>query len=125
MSDLRADVSLLLQLDQVQKPSLAARQFAHSTELANVLKNGRFFDAYSMDSVERFYINEMATYFETLGMLRSKGIVDAELALDWSGALTAWRVIGPVLLEAREVFGIPSLWIDFENLAHAQEESTE
>jgi hypothetical protein len=125
MSDLHADVSLLLQLDQAHKPSVAARQFAYSTELVNVLKNGRFFDTYSMDSVERFYINEMASYFETLGMLRSKGIVDAELALDWSGALTAWRVVGPVLLEAREVFGIPSLWIEFENLAQDQAASME
>jgi hypothetical protein len=84
--------------------------------------NGRFFDTYSMDSIERFYINEMASYFETLGMLRSKEIVDAELALDWSGALTAWRVVGPVLMEARGFSGIPSLWIEFENLAQDQVE---
>ena len=90
-----------------------------------MLKKGRLFDTYSKDSVERFYINEMASYFETLDMLRSKGIVDAELALDWSGALTAWRVVGPVLLEVREVFGFSSLWIEFENLAQDHAASME
>jgi hypothetical protein len=93
--------------------------------LVNVLKNGRFFDTYSKASVECFYIKEMASYFETLGMLRSKGIVDVELAQDWSGALTALRVVGPVVLEAREVFGIPRLWIEFENLAQDQAASVE
>lgn len=122
MNDLHQDVMLLLQLDQVYRPSVAARQYAHSDELAQVLKNGRFFDEYSMASTERFHINEVATYFELLGMLRSRGIVDSQLALEWSGAQTMWRVIGPVLLEAREVYGIPDLWTDFEALAKAQSE---
>jgi hypothetical protein len=33
---------------------------------------GDFFDRFTLDSDERFFVNEITTYFEMLGMLWSK-----------------------------------------------------
>jgi len=120
MTATREDVELLLMLDGVYKPSVAAKKFVYSTELADVVTNATFFETYSLDSDERFYINEVATYYEHLGEIRSLGVVDADLALNWAGAAITWQRVGPVLVLAREVFGNDLLWTDFEALAVAQ-----
>lgn len=57
-------------------------------------------------------------------MFVSMGIVDEELALKWSGAKFAWKLIGPILIQAREVFGSEDLWADFEALAAAHAETS-
>jgi hypothetical protein len=120
MTATKDDAMLLLKLDEVHQPSTEARQFVYSDELAEVVRVGAFFDTYSLDSRERFFINEVATYFEILGTFRSTGIVDADLAVEWAGAKFTWKRIGPILIQAREVFGDDRLWCEFEALAQAQ-----
>ena len=120
MSAKREDVQILLQLDQVYRPKTAAKKFAYSQELADVVKAGSFFDRYPLESDERFYVNEIATYYEMLGMLWKKDIVDKQLAIEWSGTRFYWDLIGPILIQAREVFDSPNLWEDFMALANAQ-----
>jgi hypothetical protein len=122
MTATREDVQLLLQLDEVYRPGLEARKFAYSSELAESIANGDFFDKYPLDSDERFFINEIGTYFEMIGLLWHKGLVDGELVLEWSAAGFYWKKVGGVLVKAREVFDAPTLWEYFEALAGAQME---
>lgn len=124
MSSLKDDFKLLLQVDQVYRPKTAAKKFAFSHKLAEVVKSGTFFESYSLESDERFYINEIATYYEMLGRLFRNEIVDRNLALEWSGAHFYWRLIGPILVQAREVFNSQTLWEDFEYIAKAQTENS-
>jgi hypothetical protein len=123
MTKYRDDVRLLLQLDTVYLPGIEAKKYAYSSELADTIKSGDFFDRYALDSDQRFYVNEVATYYEMLGLLWRKGIVDEELALEWSATAGYWKRLGAILVKAREVFGSPRLWEYFEALAEAQMQS--
>jgi hypothetical protein len=118
----RYDVMVLLKLDQVYKPGTAARKFAYSDRLASVVSAGTFFEVYPLDSDERFWVNEIATYFERLADLWQAGIVDRDLVQGWAGAAFYWRLLGAILVKAREVFGSDELWTGFEALAQAQME---
>lgn len=117
MTDLKQDAHLLLHLNEVNFPSLDARKWVYSEALEQVVKAGTFFDTYALDSDERFYVNEIANYFEKLGMFWKRGIVEETLALEWQAAGLYWQKIGPVLIQSREIFGINNLWKDFEALA--------
>ena len=105
MSATKEDVLVLLKLDEVYRPGTEARKFSYSDELAVVVEEGTFFETYALDSDERFWINELATYFEMLGAVWTKKIVDESLVLDWVGANYTWKLIGPILVQSREVFG--------------------
>jgi hypothetical protein len=116
----REDVMVLLKLDEVYRPSVEARKFSYSEPLAEVVEAGDFFEKYPLDSDERFWVNELATYYEMLATLWEEGIVDGSLVLEWAGAVFTWKLIGPILIEARGVFGSDRLWTGFEALAKAQ-----
>jgi hypothetical protein len=120
MAGTREDVMVLLKLDEVYKPGTDARKFVYSDNLAAVVSEGTFFDMYSLDSDERFWVNEVGTYFELLATLWQEEIVNRELAQDWAGAVFYWKLIGPILVQAREVFNSDQLWTGFEALAHSQ-----
>ena len=120
MAATKDDVLVLLKLDEVYRPSVEARKFSYSDRLAEVVSAGAFFETYPLDSDERFLVNELATYYEMLATLWEEGIVDESLALDWAGAVFTWKLIGRVLVQAREVFGSERLWTGFEALAKAQ-----
>ncbi len=119
MAATKEDFMVLFKLDEVHRPSTDARKFAYSDELAAVVTAGTFFETYSLDSDERFWINQLATYFEHLSDLWSNHIVDPSLALGWAGPQFTWKLIGPVLIQAREVFDHDGLWTGFEALAAA------
>ena len=122
MGATKDDVLVLLKLDEVYRPGVEARKFSYSDRLAEVVSAGTFFETYPLDSDERFWVNELATYYEMLATLWEEGIVDASLALDWAGAVFTWKLIGPILVQARKVFGSERLWTGFEALAKAQAE---
>jgi len=116
----REDVELLLRLDEVHGPSREAKQFIWSDVLERVVSAGTFFDSYTLDSDERFHVNEIATYYEMAGLLWHSGVVSQEAVFEWVPAAMYWARLGPVLTQAREVFGAESLWEHFEALATAQ-----
>ena len=122
MAATKDDVLVLLKLDEVYRPGTDARKFSYSDELAAVVDAGTFFETYALDSDERFWINELATYYEMLGTLWREKIVDEDLALQWAGVVFTWKLIGPILVQARDVFDTDQLWSDFEALAAAQAE---
>ncbi|MGE4612475.1 MAG: hypothetical protein AAED33_13995 [Paracoccaceae bacterium] len=123
MSDLKQDVRLLLHLNEVLFPSNDARKFVYSKRFLEVVAAGVFFDEYALDSDERFYINEIANYFEKLGMLWRRGVVDKEKILEWQGVGLYWGRVGQMLVQSRTVFGIDDLWEEFEALAEASNAS--
>lgn len=116
----REDVQLLLQLDQVHRPGRQAKQFIWSEAFERAASEGSFFDTYTLDSDERFHVNDVATYYEMVGLLWRSRVVDEEAALEWAPAGIYWERLGPVLIQARDVFGVETLWEDFEALAAAQ-----
>ena len=119
MAPTREDVQLLLQIEQVFKPSKEAKKFAWSDGVENA---DGWFDRNPWDSDERMLVNEFSTYFEMVAMIWRYGLVDEELVLDWTPAEFAWSRVGPVLVEARKVLGADDLWSGFEALAKAQHE---
>ena len=121
MAVTREEVDLMLRLDQLYRPGKEAKKFVWSEALEAVAKDGSFFDTYALDSDERFHINEGATYYEMVGMLWRKGLLDPELVMEWVPAALYWNKIGAVLVQAREVFDATALWEDFEALAAAQQ----
>ena len=122
MAASKDDFRLLLKLDEVYRPSVEARKFSYSDRLAEAVEAGSFFDTYALDSDERFWVNELATYYEILATAWQEEVVDGSLALEWAGAVFTWKLIGPILIQAREVFGSDRLWTGFEALAKAQAE---
>lgn len=119
----RDDVLVLLKVDEVYRPSVEARKFCYSDELARVVAAGTFFETYPLDSDERFWVNEVATYYEMLATLWEEGVVDEALVIDWAGTMMTWKLIGPLLVQARDVFDSDRLWTGFEALAKAQSEA--
>ena len=120
MAPTREDVQLLLQVEQVFKPSREAKKFVYT----DAVQDGEgWFDRYGWDSDERMHVNEYSTYFETFAVLWQHDLIDKDLLLDWVPASLGWKRVGPVLLEARRVLDIPELWSGFEALARAQEET--
>jgi hypothetical protein len=115
----RDDALFMMRFDQLYRPSRLAKQFVWSAGLAATAAAGRFFDEYSLDSDERFHINEVATYFERLGSFWRAGIVPPDVALNWISADLYWDRIGSILIQARDIFESPDLWRDFEALAEA------
>ena len=122
MAASKDDFRLLLKLDEVYRPSVEARKFSYSDRLAEAVEAGSFFDTYALDSDERFWVNELATYYEILATAWQEEVVDGSLAIVWAGAVFTWKLIGPILIQAREVFGSDRLWTGFEALAKAQAE---
>jgi hypothetical protein len=122
MAATKDDFLVLLKLDEVYRPGVEARKFAYSDRLAEVVSAGTFFETYPLDSDERFWVNELATYYEMLATLWEEGVVDESLALDWAGAVFTWKLIGPILVQSRKVFDSERLWTGFEGLAEAQAE---
>ncbi len=60
-------------------------------------------------------------YFsETVGTLVKNDLLNRELLLDWLSISSAWQRVGPAALRARERFGVPQLYENFEALAKAR-----
>lgn len=113
----RDDALFMMRLEELYRPSREAKRFVWSEQLQATAAAGTFFEEYSLDSEERFHVNEVATYFEIMGQFWREGIIPDELALNWISVDMYWDRIGPILLQAREVFEAPGLWSDFEALA--------
>jgi hypothetical protein len=63
----------------------------------------------------------IVVYFaETVGTLVKNDLLNRELLLDWLSVASAWERVGPAALRAREEYGVPQLYENFEALAKAQ-----
>jgi hypothetical protein len=59
-------------------------------------------------------------FSETVGTLVKNDVLDKDLILDWLWVSGAWDRVGPAAVRARERFGVPALYENFEALANAQ-----
>ena len=116
----REDLQLLLQLDQVHRPGREAKQFIWSETFGRAASGGTFFDTFALDSDERFHVNEVATYYDKIGLLWRSGVVHEEAVFEWVTTAVYWDRMGSVLIKAREVLGSEALGKHFEALAIAQ-----
>jgi hypothetical protein len=63
----------------------------------------------------------VVVYFaETVGTLVKNDLLNRELLLDWLSVASTWDRVGPAALRAREQYGHPQLYENFEALAKAQ-----
>lgn len=115
----RDEVELLLRLDEVRGFGRDAKRYVWSRAFAEAPVAG-FFDLHPMDSAERLWIDEVATYFELAGVLWRARLVGQEAVDLWVPAATYWHRLGAVLVEERRVGGGTALWEHFEALAQSQ-----
>lgn len=60
------------------------------------------------------------TFGETIGTLTKRALLDTDLVLDWLWVAGLWDRVGPAAEKAREHFGVPDLFENFEALARQQ-----
>jgi hypothetical protein len=65
-------------------------------------------------------VRKALMFGETLGTLTKNGLISTELVLDWMWVSGLWDRVGKAALSAREQFGEPKLYENFEALAKAQ-----
>jgi hypothetical protein len=65
-------------------------------------------------------VRDVLYFTETVGTLVKNDLLNRELTLDWFAVAALWERIAPAALRAREQFGVPQLYENFEALAKEQ-----
>ena len=65
-------------------------------------------------------VRRVLQFGETVGTLVKQGAFDEALALDWLWVSGLWDKVGPAAAKAREKWGVPQLYENFEALAAKQ-----
>jgi len=65
-------------------------------------------------------VSTVLGFGETVGTLTKNGLIDTGLVLDWLSVSGSWARVGPAALKAREEYGVPALYENFEALAAQQ-----
>jgi hypothetical protein len=65
-------------------------------------------------------VRKILYFGETVGTLVKSDLLDRDLVLDWLWAAGMWERVGPAAIRAREKFGEPALYENYEALAKAQ-----
>jgi hypothetical protein len=75
------------------------------------------FDPNAADAMEDEAVRTMLMFGESIGTLTKHELLSAELVHDWIWMPGLWSRVGPAALRAREAFGEPKLYENFEALA--------
>jgi len=75
------------------------------------------FDPEIADALSDTPVRTMLTYVETIATLVENDLLSRELVRDWIWVDGIWARVGPAALVARERFGEPRLYENFEALA--------
>ena len=62
-------------------------------------------------------VRDVLYFTETLGTLVKNGLLNRELTLDWFAVAALWERLAPAALRAREQYGVPQIYENFEALA--------
>ena len=65
-------------------------------------------------------VGTILSFGETVGTLTQRGLIDTDLILDWLWIAGLWQQVAPAAMKARERFGVPELYENFEALAKQQ-----
>ena len=60
------------------------------------------------------------SFGETVGTLTTRSLIDTDLILDWLWVAGLWQRVAPAALKARDEYGVPELYENFEALAKQQ-----
>jgi hypothetical protein len=77
------------------------------------------FDPEAADTGDSEAVRVVLSVFESIGTLTKHGLLSAELVHDWLWVAGIWARVGPAALKAREKYGEPRLYENFEALAHS------
>jgi hypothetical protein len=75
------------------------------------------FDPDSADAMEDLAVRTILMFGESIGTLTKRDLLSSELVQDWLWIEGMWSRVGPAALRAREKFGEPRLYENFEALA--------
>jgi hypothetical protein len=76
------------------------------------------FDPESADAMENPAVRTLLMFGESIGTLTKRDLLSAELVHDWLWVHGIWSRVGPAALRARDKFGEPRLYENFEALAN-------
>jgi hypothetical protein len=75
------------------------------------------FDTDTADAMDDEAVRTILTFGESVGTLTKRDLLSAELVHDWLWIEGMWARVGPAALRARDKFGEPRLYENFEALA--------
>jgi hypothetical protein len=75
------------------------------------------FDPDTADGMNDEAVRTMLMFGESIGTLTKRDLLSSELVHDWLWVEGVWSRVGPAGLRAREKFGEPRLYENFEALA--------
>jgi hypothetical protein len=75
------------------------------------------FDPNTADAMDDEAVRTILMFGESLGTLTKRDLLSSELVDDWLWIEGMWSRVGPAALRAREKFGEPRLYENFEALA--------
>jgi hypothetical protein len=75
------------------------------------------FDPDTADAVDDASVRTVLMFGESVGTLAKHDLISTELVHDWLWIEGMWSRVGPAALRAREKFGEPRLYENFEALA--------
>ena len=65
-------------------------------------------------------VRDVLYFTETLGTLVKNDLLNRELTLDWFAVAALWERLAPAALRAREQYGVPQIYENFEALANVE-----
>jgi hypothetical protein len=75
------------------------------------------FDPESADAMSDAAVRTILLFGESIGTLTKRDLLSSELVNDWIWVQGLWSRVGPAALRARQRFGEPRLYENFEALA--------
>jgi hypothetical protein len=77
------------------------------------------FDPAAASASDR-HVSTLLNFGETIGTLTKNGLLDTALVLDWLWVSGTWALVEPAAIKAREKYGVPALYENYEALAAQQ-----
>jgi hypothetical protein len=77
------------------------------------------FDPETADAMDNEAVRTVLMLGESIGTLTKHDLLSLELVHDWLWVQGLWSRVGPAALKAREKFGEPRLYENFESLANS------
>lgn len=82
---------------------------------------GDDFDPDTADAIDDASVRTVLLFGESIGTLTKHDLISTELIHDWLWIEGMWSRVGPAAMRARERFGEPRLYANFEALARSSE----
>jgi hypothetical protein len=99
--------------------SLFSQYISQLSEPYSLLFSEEFVDVAEMEKKCSFEgLFKIAGYYEAVGLMVRRGLVDAHLVMDYLPIVDVWEKMKPWALQHREKTKVPNYWEYFEYLAN-------